>query len=524
LIRNSNKSRAFFWLRIRQISQALFLVLFLFLFIKTDYTGTDELKYAVNIFFRLNPLLATCAIFAGKAFITLFFPALIVIVLTIIFGRFFCGWFCPMGTLLDYTNRFWRKRRLKKTYKPFTLKYILLVVIITGAFFGLPIAGYFDPFSLLVRSMALSIFPAFNNAASSFFGMTYKFGPDWLNTVTEPVYSFMKDNILPFEQKQYNLSLMSLGLIISVFYLEKFGRRFFCNYICPLGAFLSIPARFAFFKGFSHGNDCKKCRACRSICRMEAINDQKQIAPDKCNLCLDCVVACPNNYISFTFKQIEKKPEFNFLSRRLFAGSLIAGVFTPFFLNTGVLAKKSNPLLIRPPGALLEKDFLGVCVRCGECMKVCITNALQPVFLEAGIEGVFTPKLVSRIGYCEYNCSLCGQVCPSGAIKDLPLKEKKKVIIGRAEFDKNRCLPFVKGIPCIVCEEHCPTPSKAIKFRTKIVKNMNNENVPVRQPYIVDELCIGCGICENKCPLPGKAAVIVFSDGQSREITNTFYG
>ena len=263
---------------------------------------------------------------------------------------------------------------------------------------------------------------------------------------------------------------------------------------------------------------------CRKVCRMDAINDQRQIAPDKCNLCLDCLVLCPDNSITFRFGGTGHKPEFVWMSRRMFIGSMITGAVIPSFLNTRVLAQQRSPLLIRPPGALPEKDFLGACVRCGECMKVCITNALQPVFLEAGVEGIFTPKLIPRQGYCEYNCSLCGQVCPSGAIKKLPLQEKKNVIIGRAQFDKNRCLPFAKGVPCIVCEEHCPTPDKAIKFRSAVVKNMSGEDILVRQPYLIDKLCIGCGICENKCPLPGNAAVIVTSDGESRENQGNFAG
>ncbi len=510
------KNSSLLWLRLRQISQAFFLLLFLFLFIKTDYNGTDELEYAVNIFFRLDPLIAACAILAGKTLIFLFFPALITIVLTILLGRFFCGWFCPMGTLLDYTNKLWSGKRREPATQPATLKYILLVLILTGAFWGLPVVGYFDPFSLLVRGMTLAVFPAFNSIVSSFFTITYQFGPDWLNGVTEPLYSLLKETILPFKQKYFDLSLLSLALLLTVFFLERFGRRFFCRNLCPLGALLSIIARFSFFRGFA-GQDCEKCRMCRTVCRMGAINDQRQVAPDKCNLCLDCLVLCPSNFINFRFGGSGQKPELVLMSRRFFVGSIITGVFVPSFLNTRILAQQRSPLLIRPPGALAEKDFPGLCVRCGECMKVCINNALQPVFLEAGIEGIFTPKLIPRLGYCEYNCSLCGQVCPSGAIKKLPLQEKKNVIIGRAQFDKNRCLPYAKGVPCIVCEEHCPTPDKAIKFRSTTVKSMTGMDVQVQQPYLIDTLCIGCGICENKCPLPGSSAVIVTSDGESRE-------
>ena len=207
-------------------------------------------------------------------------------------------------------------------------------------------------------------------------------------------------------------------------------------------------------------------------------------------------------------------------SRRGLLGSLAAGAVLPLFLGVRVSAKRLDPSLVRPPGALPEDEFLGRCVRCGECMKVCIGNGLQPTFLQAGLEGMFSPLLLARTGYCEYNCTLCGQVCPSGAIKELSLPEKQQAKMGHVFFDKNRCLPYAKGVPCIVCEEHCPTPEKAIQFREATVLNSRGEIVVVQQPFVKDELCIGCGICETKCPLPGASAVRVTSSGESRNPHN----
>jgi ferredoxin len=150
-------------------------------------------------------------------------------------------------------------------------------------------------------------------------------------------------------------------------------------------------------------------------------------------------------------------------------------------------------------------------------MKVCINNAIQPAGVEAGLEGMFSPILVPRVGYCEYNCTLCGQVCPTGAIEKLDLKAKQEVRIGRAVFDHNRCLPWAKGKPCIVCEEMCPVSDKAIKVRKVMVLDQAGEEAEVQQPYIVDRLCTGCGRCENACPLPGHAAVRVTCEGESRD-------
>jgi ferredoxin len=154
-----------------------------------------------------------------------------------------------------------------------------------------------------------------------------------------------------------------------------------------------------------------------------------------------------------------------------------------------------------------EREFLEKCVRCGECMKVCLKNALYPATLQAGLEGVFTPMIIPRLGYCEYNCTLCGQVCPTGAIPNLTPRQKKREVIGKAVLDKNRCLPFARKINCIVCEEHCPIPQKAIRFEEVMETDLAGNRILLKKPYVVDELCNGCGICEYICPVEGKSAI-----------------
>jgi formate hydrogenlyase subunit 6/NADH:ubiquinone oxidoreductase subunit I len=149
-------------------------------------------------------------------------------------------------------------------------------------------------------------------------------------------------------------------------------------------------------------------------------------------------------------------------------------------------------------------------------MKVCITNALQPTFLEAGLEGVWTPVVVPRRGYCEYNCTLCGQVCPTGAIKALIVEEKREWRSGTAMFDKSRCLPHAHGEDCIVCEEFCPTPTKSVKYRMAD----RGDGVMVKQPYVDLMTCIGCGICVTKCPLIDAPGIRVTSIGETRSKKN----
>jgi formate hydrogenlyase subunit 6/NADH:ubiquinone oxidoreductase subunit I len=210
------------------------------------------------------------------------------------------------------------------------------------------------------------------------------------------------------------------------------------------------------------------------------------------------------------------------LSRRVLVGSSLAGAASGLLFQAGARGqgKSFNPALIRPPGAVAEEEFLARCIRCGECMKVCPTNAIQPTLFEAGLEGLWSPVLKMKLGYCEYECTLCTQVCPTDAIKLLGVEEKKNIKIGLAFFDKNRCLPYAAARSCIVCEEHCPTPKKAIWFEEVQVLNSRGERVVVKQPHIDLELCIGCGICEKKCPIADQGAVFVTSAGETRHPKN----
>jgi ferredoxin len=181
-----------------------------------------------------------------------------------------------------------------------------------------------------------------------------------------------------------------------------------------------------------------------------------------------------------------------------------------------------NPGLVRPPGSVTEMEFLDKCIRCGECMKVCPTNAIQPTMLEAGLEGLWSPVVKTQMGYCEYKCNMCTQICPTDAITKLTLEEKQKVKIGLAYVDKSRCLPYAYGRLCEVCYEQCPLPDKAIWQEETTVTTAKGGKLKVKAPHVNAEKCIGCGICENKCPVSDQSAIRVTSVGETRNFKNQF--
>jgi ferredoxin len=143
-------------------------------------------------------------------------------------------------------------------------------------------------------------------------------------------------------------------------------------------------------------------------------------------------------------------------------------------------------------------------------MKICPTSGLQPALAEAGAEGIWTPVLMPRRGYCEYGCSACGEICPSDAIPTLTLEAKRTQVLGLARIDKDRCLPWAYDTPCIVCEEMCPIPEKAIRLEETIIRDKEGNEIRLQRPRVMRDLCIGCGICEYRCPMGGEAAIRVF--------------
>jgi len=501
----------------RYASQAAFLGLFLWLFLSTESTGQDTLGPPVRLFLDFDPLIFLSTVLAAHAAPAAFFLSLITLGLTAVLGRAFCGWVCPLGTLHNVASRF--KRRTARPLGVHWLKYLVLFFVLGAAVFGAELAGWLDPISLLIRSLAVGVYPAFAYGTEAFFGAMYAADLGVLTDASEAVYAVARDTVLPFRAPHYYQGWLMTGLFVLVLVLNLYERRSWCRYICPLGALLGLVGRYAPLKR-SVAEGCTECGACARGCHGAATPHVKgSFRPGECYLCNSCDDVCPEGAVRYTFGARHAFAPMD-LGRRRVLASIAAGAATVPVLRAGASSVAPNPLLIRPPGSLAEAEFLGRCVRCGQCMKVCITGGLQPAFMQAGLEGLWTPVLVPRVGYCEYRCTLCGQVCPTGAIERLTLERKLKTSIGLAMVDLSRCLPHAHARPCIVCEEVCPTSPKAVVLEEKVMTAPDGAQVRLRQPRVDLEKCIGCGICEAECPVTGTPAITVTTLGETRHPEN----
>ncbi len=514
---------------LRRFSQGIFLLIFLFLFLQTESKGADELGYPVKIFLDFDPLILITTFLSSHTIQETFYYSIIVIIATVILGRVFCGWVCPLGTLNNIVGALKKRRPDKVHTNWYRAKYYILVFLIVSSLFTLQLVGIMNPNSLLIRSLSINIYPLFNYAVRAVFDTVYNLHPKGIVDVSESIYSVLKNSVLSFKQPFFNQGIF-IGLIFfSILGLNLVERRFWCRHLCPLGALLGILSRYAILKR-SVSEGCNECGVCAAVCQDNAVPDKKEDWKiTECLYCWNCDDICPQNAVSFGFRLtplgkggIKGGAAVLDLGRRRVIASMLTGIVAVPLMRVTPLSKSNelSPKLIRPPGALEEKEFLKRCVKCAECMKVCITNGLQPTFLEAGLEGIWSPVLIPKVGYCEYRCTLCGQVCPTGAIEKLPLEEKVKVKLGLAMIDESRCLPYAHSTPCIVCEEVCPTPEKAIWFETAKVKDRGSREKVIQQPKVDLELCIGCGICETKCPVKSQPAIYITNIGESRSKKN----
>jgi MauM/NapG family ferredoxin protein len=514
--------------------QGSFLVLFFVLLLWARHPDKGRPSPLLELFFDLDPLILLTTAIAAHAVSALLMLSLITVGLTLVFGRVFCGWICPLGTLNSIVSSFRRADNhvlvSTEQYSPWQrTKYFVLAAVLVMSLFGAQIVGLLDPFSLLYKGSATVLLPAaqygVEEGAAAVYDANPHLGPLRATAVSEPAYHFLRDNVFVVNRKTFLSSGLILAVFAAVLLLNLYRKRFWCRYLCPLGGLLGLLSRRPLLRLKNDAAQCTNCGLCKVDCQGAAAPDKAgEWQPTECFMCLNCGAKCNWGTISFGLASpltpaTEEPLDLGKRALMTSAGVGVAGMLA-LRLSPQSQGKVFNPELLRPPGAGEEREFLQRCIRCGICLEACPTNGLQPAFLEAGLEGMWTPRLVPHIGYCEYECNLCGQVCPTQAIEPLALADKQKVKLGLASFDTTRCLPYAYQRECMICEEHCPLPKKAIHFVPTEVLRSDGSKVTVKQPRVDPDLCIGCGICEAKCVFRDRAAIRVRSANESRHSLN----
>ena len=484
----------------RPFLQAVSLFLFSVFFLFATYKLPDW--FPADLYLRLDPLLGLNAILAAREIIGRALWSLILLGSTLLMGRFFCAYMCPLGASIDFLDRLFFHKKIRKDLRMGgslrRVKYVVLIVIVTVALTGLSLAYFMDPIALLTRTYTFVFYPLAIT--------TINLVLDLLRPVFQ-TFGWVTLSHLHIVQPVFYMAAISLVIFGGIISLNRLVPRFWCRYLCPLGALLSLVSPLGLFKR-KVSQDCNDCLKCQKNCPMGAIpeNPRATIHPE-CTQCRTCANVCPQNAVSFSasFSMGGEHSTVD-LPRRSFLYSVAGGLaFGLVSSKTPFASLESKHQLIRPPGAIPETEFLRTCIRCGECMKSCLTNTLQPCLWESGLSGLWTPRMDPRLAPCDQNCSVCGKVCPTQAIRSLSLEEKTHAKVGTAILRKEQCLVWSQNKLCLICDEICPY--NAIVFR------------PVegyRRPVVIASKCNGCGFCEQRCPVRGESAIVVVPDGEIR--------
>ena len=461
---------------LRIASQLIFFGVFLFIFFRSlnPFLTTD------NPFLRFDPLIFLTHL--RVSFMHLL-PIAILLILTVIFGRFFCGWVCPLGAVIEFLDFILKPIRklnpfgkylksLEMKLIEFPPSWVLLGIVVITLFFTPPVLQYLHPNIWIIRIFSLS-----------------------------------------------NLGLVFLGILI-LFSIHS--RRFWCTSLCPLGALYGLLASHSLFK--LSIQECSRCGRCNKCPMKAARYEEKRILGPQCILCFDFEASCP--VTGFHYGRVKgEKAQLPDLSRRRFlrqgglligglaAGTLYSVLDSRFTLAGGKTRLPSEHVqtsLIRPPCVTAvsnETEFVQRCLRCFQCVRSCPNGIIDITGPGFGFDSLFTPSVQFEQYGCDYNCQVCQLVCPNYAIPLQTLQGKQKAVMGLAVIEEDLCVVFAKDTNCLVCEEVCPVPEKAIKIEEK-TKLVNGEPMLLRYPVMDKPLCIGCGICQVLCPVAPKAIVV----------------
>lgn len=433
----------------------------------------------------------------------------LLVALTLVFGRIYCSIICPLGILQDLFG--WLGKKQKKNRYSYSkevkwLRYPVLVLFVIAFFAGIgTLVQLLDPYS------------TFGIIATNLLQPVYQAGNNVLASIAEyyDSYAFYHSDI--WLRSLPSLIISAVMLIILGVLAWRNGRTY-CNTFCPVGTILSFLSRFSLLKIRFDAEKCKSCSLCSKNCKSACIDYKTHtVDASRCIVCGDCINACKHDALSYQAHKAHKahephKPhDAEGLSRRSF-------LLSSTLLATAALAQQKDKMMdgglaeiedkaapkrqtpLVPPGALSLRNMEKRCTGCQLCISECPNQVLRP---SSDWLHLMQPVMSYERGYCRPECHRCSEVCPTGAIKPIDLEVKASTQIGHAVWIKKNCIPLTDGVECGNCARHCPTG--AIEM---VPSNPDDEESPYI-PAVNEAACIGCGACEYLCPARPFSAIYV---------------
>ena len=428
----------------------------------------------------------------------------ILLVLSLVFGRVYCSFICPMGVYQDVVAWLSKKFTKKKKYtfsKAMTvLRWTVLAATVIAFIFGFNfLVGLLDPYGAYGRIV------------------THIFRPAYLagNNLLEYIFSSF-DNYTFYKVGIYSLGVLStliaLVTLVGIGLLAWRNGRTWCNTICPVGTLLGFISRYSLFRLQFDDDKCNSCGLCAMKCKASCINSKdKQIDYSRCVTCFNCIEACNRSAMKYapykwkkTVTNVPENKTVDESKRRFLSATVVTAVAATSLMGqkvasiTGKRALKRN-LPIVPPGGLNVENLQEKCISCHLCVSKCPSHVIKPAFTEYGLGGMMQPRLYFDHGFCNYDCTVCSDVCPSKALRPLTVEQKHQTQVGQVHFIRHNCIVFTDETNCGACSEHCPT--QAVHM------------VPYKGVLTIPEtdvsICVGCGGCEYVCPAKPYKAIYV---------------
>lgn len=437
---------------------------------------------------------------------------LLLVVLTLVFGRVYCSVVCPLGVFQDVVSWISGRRKKKKyrfAYSPAknVLRYGVLALFVIAL-----IAGIGSFVALLAP------YSSYGRIASNLFAPIYGWGNNALAYLAERAdsYAFYETSVWLKSLPTFIIAALTF-IVISV--LAWRNGRTYCNTVCPVGTVLGFFSRFSLLRVTIDKEKCNVCGLCSRKCKAACIDGKNHTVDySRCVACMDCIGTCKHGAISYRLhrrkdnsikqsvdaKQIDDARR-SFLTATALVATTAALKAQEKKVDGGLaiiedkkIPERATPIV--PPGALSVRDFARHCTACQLCVSVCPNEVLRP---STDLMKLMQPEMSYERGYCRPECTKCGDVCPAGAIRPITAAEKSATQIGHAVWVKQNCVPLTDGVECGNCARHCPTGA------IQMVPSDPSDTASPKIPVVNAERCIGCGACENLCPARPFSAIYV---------------